>query len=418
MIVEPLTGKALQAIGHRSSIVALEGSVRSGKTWVSLLDWLKFCRYGPPGPLLMTGRTQRTVIINLVLPLQQWLGKHRVILNRSTGVARILERECMLLGADNEAAVTKIQGRTLAGAYVDEASTLPESYFNMLYSRLSIPGAQLWLTSNPEGPAHWLKTNWLDRASLWIDRDGKEHRQSGDCLDLVRVSFKLEDNPNLPSEYVERIKMAYSGLWYKRYILGEWCIAAGAIYEEWNPERHVVRKLPDVVRLLAVGIDYGTTNPTRGYLLGISGGEDSKLVIMDEWAPTPHLTDAGLSRSFREWLGTRRPEWIVVDPSAASFKLQLFQDGFANVMNGSNAVVAGIRLVASLLATDKLVVSDSCKELINELPSYSWDPKATALGQDAPIKAFDHGPDALRYAIASTQKVWGTSVRVTIREAA
>jgi PBSX family phage terminase large subunit len=414
VIVEPLTGKAKQAIGHRASIVALEGSVRSGKTWASLLAWLEYCRRGPSGPLLMTGRTERTVITNLILPLQGMLGDRRVKLNRGLGQARILGREVMIVGANNEAAVTKIQGRTLAGAYVDEASTLPESYFNMLYSRLSIPRAQLWLTSNPEAPAHWLKVNWLDRARLWIDREGNEHvSEAENVIDLVRISFKLEDNPNLPPPYVERIKAAYSGLWYKRYILGEWCIAAGAIYEDWNPERHVTRDLPPIARLLSVGIDYGTTNPTRGYLLGISTEQPPRLVIMDEWAPKA-MTDSGLSADYRRWIGARRPEWIAVDPSAASFKLQLFADGCSNVMNGSNAVVSGIRIVASLMATDRLIVSDACAELIKELPSYSWDPKATANGEDAPVKAFDHGADAIRYAIASTRALWGTLVPITI----
>lgn len=419
MIVEPLLGKALQAIGRKASIVVLEGSVRSGKTWASLIEWLEYCRRGPLGPLLMTGRTERTVITNLILPLQQMLGEKRVRLNRGLGTARILGREVMIVGANNEAAVTKIQGRTLAGAYVDEVSTLPQSYWNMLYSRLSIDGAQLFATSNPEAPAHWLKTKWLNRAKLWIDRDGNAH-ENPDGIDLVRISFKLEDNPNLPAAYVERIKAAYGGLWYRRYILGEWCIAAGAIYEDWNPELHVVSadELPEITRVLSVGIDYGTTNPTRGLLLGVTNERAKRLALLAEWTPE-RATDAGLSASYRSWIGRqrpewRKPEWVAVDPSAASFKLQLFGDGLSNVMNGSNAVTSGIRLVASMLKGRHLIVSDACTELIKEIPGYSWDPKATAKGEDIPIKENDHSCDAMRYAIASTRRLWGTLVPVTI----
>lgn len=423
MIVEPLVGKAKQALGHKASVVAYEGSVRSSKTWTALIEWLEYCRRGPAGPLLMTGRTERTVVTNMVMPLQTMLGDKRVKLNRGLGSVNILGRECMIVGADNEAAVTKIQGRTLAGAIIDEASTLPEMYVNMLYSRLSIEGAQMWLTSNPESPAHWLKTQWLDRARLWIDAAGVEHvRELGDpddpqgVIDLVRVSFKLEDNPSLPPTYVARIKAAYTGLWYKRFILGEWCVAAGAIYAEWDPDRHVVAasKLPNIGRLVGVGIDYGDTAPTRGVMLGVSAEPRPRLVAVDEWAPAKGLTQAALSGDLRRWIGTRKPEWIAVDPAAAGFRNQLFVDGMSNTMMANNAVLDGIRTVASLLGTDGLVVSDVCVELAKEIPGYVWDPKATAKGKDEPIKANDHSVDALRYVVASTRSLWSALVPITM----
>ena len=422
MIVEPLTGKAAQSIGHKASIVALEGSVRSSKTWTTLIEWLEYCRRGPAGPLLITGRTERTIITNIVMPLQQMLGTKRVKLNRGLGLVSILGRECMIVGADNETAVTKIQGRTLAGALVDETSTLPESYFDMLYSRLSIEGAQVFLTSNPEAPAHWLMQHWLSRARLWIDRDGNEHvRPLGDendpegVIDLVRISFKLEDNATLPRAYVARIKAAYSGLWYRRYILGEWCIAEGAVYDMWDPDLNVVKAaaLPDIQRLLSIGIDYGTTHPTRGYLLGISAEAKPRLVVVDEWRPSK-MTDVGYSHDLRKWVGPRQPEWYAVDPAAASFKLQLTEDGLFNVMDAFNSVLPGIRTVASLFAGGHLIVSDACTELIARLPSYSWDTKATLRGEDAPIKADDDEADALRYAVASSRFLWGTEIPITL----
>ena len=52
MEAKPLTGKALAAVRlPAASITAYEGSVRSGKTFASLLDWLRFIRTGPPGAL-------------------------------------------------------------------------------------------------------------------------------------------------------------------------------------------------------------------------------------------------------------------------------------------------------------------------------------------------------------------------------
>lgn len=427
MDVRPLIGKALTAIRlPPARILAYEGSVRSSKTITSLIDWVRFTRTAPPGRLLMTGRTERTIINNLLLPLQEMLGARRVKINRGEGLVWICGREIMLIGANNEQARTKIQGLTLIGAYVDEASTLPESFFNMLYSRLSLAGARMWLTSNPEGPVHWLKVKWLDRARLWIDRDGKQHvNTAADALNLHRVTFRLDDNPNLDPEYVADLKRSYTGLWYRRYIGAEWVAADGAVYDCWEPDRHVLAHddLPAMQRWLGLGLDWGTTNPSAGILLGI--GVDRKLYAADEWwlrkpADGAGFTPGQQSESLRAWLAARpTPEWLILDPSAAPLKVQLGQDGVSNLIDADNHVMYGISTVATLLASGALRISDRCVNLIRELPSYSWDDKATAKGEDKPIKLDDHAADALRYVVATTESLWrGHIDTTTAKEAA
>jgi len=383
---------------HR--LVICDGSVRSGKSVGADVAWIDFCRHAHDGNLLMAGKTERTLKRNVVDPLIEILGNRRCRYVGGSGELWVCGRRVYLVGANDERAEEKIRGLTLIGAYVDEASTIPESFWTMLLSRLSLENARLIATTNPDSPAHWLKVKYLDRAAE---------------LGLARFQFRLPDNPHLPPSFVDAIRREYTGLWRKRLVEGEWCVAEGAIYEDWDPERHVVKasQLPAIARLLSVGIDYGTTHRTRGYLLGISAEPVPRLVVIDEWAP-PTLTDAEFSGDYRRWIGARDPEWVCVDPAAASFKRQLFMDGISNVMNASNAVVSGIRTVASLLATDRLIVSDACVELQKELPGYVWDPKATLRGEDAPVKVNDDCCDALRYAVASTRTLWGTSVPMTL----
>jgi len=418
MTVGPLVGKALQAVEHSTaSINAFEGSVRSGKTFASMLMWMRYARSGPAGPLLMVGRTQRTVKQNLIDPMVDMLGAKRCRYVAGTGVLYLLGRTVYVVGADNEASVTKIQGLTLAGAYVDECATLPESFFNMLYSRLSIEGAQLFLTSNPAGPQHWLKVDWLDRAKLWIDRKGNFHEQQ-DGIDLHRVTFQLEDNPHLPPDYVARIKASYTGLFYRRYVNAEWVAAEGAIFDVWDPDRHVVswKNLPDMERLLCLGVDHGTTNPTSAVLLGI--GTDGRLYFVDEFRHDPkrdavRLTDAEMSQKLIAWINTPhhprqkhlRPEYVAVDPAAAGFRLQMHRDGFASTP-AHNEVIHGLSLLTSLLGNDQLLVSDRCKGWITEAPGYAWDPKATEQGEDKPLKVADHSCDAGRYSVATSEALW------------
>src|SRR5690606_41410178 len=64
-------------------------------------------------------------------------------------------------------------------------------------------------------------------------------------LDLKSWHFSLEDNPNLDPKYVEALKREYTGLWYKRYILGQWVLAEGIVYDMFDPQKHVVPTVED-----------------------------------------------------------------------------------------------------------------------------------------------------------------------------
>ncbi len=417
----PLTGKALQASQlSTAEINAFDGSVRSGKTIGTLYDWTDFCITGPAGLMLMSGRTSRTVINNLILPVQQMLGPELVRISLGSGTATICGREVLLVGANNEQARTKVQGLTLAGAYVDEAAIVPESFFDMVTTRLSVVGARMWASCNPEGPNHWLKVKWLDRAKLWLDHDGVLHDRSLEFetmdpedpkrpKDLHRFSFLLDDNPYLDPDYVARRKASYSGLFYERMILGRWALADGMIYTAFSPARHVIahHALPKMDHVLGLGIDFGATNATRGVLLGIA---DRKLYILDEWVPPLESTTAELSTHLQAWL-SERPEWVpdtlYVDPSAKPFKLQLMRDQVGHMVNGDNKVDRGIGIVASLFSENKLAISDRCEALLAEIPGYVWDKAASERkGEDVVMKVNDHSVDAMRYAIATTEPIW------------
>ena len=401
MILTTLTPKqwAVKESFRENRLTICDGSVRSGKSVGADVSWVDYCLHAPDGNLLMAGKTERTLKRNIIDPMIELLGAKRCRYVGGSGELFVCGRCVYLVGANDKRAEEKIRGLTLVGAYVDEASTVPESFWTMLLTRLSVEGAKLIATTNPDSPMHWLKVNYLDRAEE---------------LGLRRFRFKLSDNPFLPSSFVAAIEREFTGLWRRRLIDGEWAVAEGSVYEVWDEDVHVIDELPDIAAIVALGVDYGDTAPTRGVLLGISAERPARLVVMDEWAPAAGLTQAALSSDLRRWLAGRSPAWIAVDPAAAGFRNQLQVDGVANTMKAFNAVTGGIRVVASLLATGRLVVSRSCRELLAEFPSYVWDAKATARGDDAPVKQNDHSMDALRYAVASTQQIWGRYVPMTV----
>ena len=362
-----------------------EGSVRSSKSVSADIAWLIFVATCGPGPLLMVGKTRDTVQRNVIAPISEWMLEEDFKVQQNE--VRIFGRKVYVIGANDEKAIKKIQGITLKGAYGDEVATWPESAFKMLLSRLSLPGAQFFGTTNPDNPYHWLKVDVLDALK-------PPH--------LHQWHFELEDNPYLPPEFVESLKQEYKPgtLWYKRYILGLWVAAEGAVYDMWNPDTHVVDNPVDILpRHWYVGIDYGTTNPTCFLMIAIEGGKAycAREYYWDSVKKNKQKTDSEYADALKEWIGDTKIQMVILDPSAASFKVELQKRGYV-VKDADNSVLDGIRTTARLLTAGNLHVHRSCENLIKEFSSYVWDERSQISGEDRPLKANDHACDALRYA--------------------
>lgn len=375
------------------------GSVRSGKTISSLITWILFTHAAPPGPLLMVGKTERTLKRNILDPLQDMVGSKHFKLNRGEGELTLYGRKVLLSGADDERAEGKIRGITLAGAYLDEVSLLPESFFKQVLARMSVRGARLFGTTNPDGPYHWLKSQYIDRA---------------DELNANVWSFSLDDNIALDPDYVEALKSEYQPgtLFYKRFIEGLWVAAEGAVFDMWNPETMVVDSLPREPNKLNVAIDYGTSNATVAGLFGSwtnPSPTGPRAVLLRSYRHSGRetgrtKTDAEYADDIINWLGddANRLQGIIVDPSAASFKAELRSRGFL-VRDAVNDVLDGIRLHGSMLHRGHYVILNhpSNKHVEQEYGAYLWDAKAQAKGQDKPRPEHDHAMDATRYYLAT-----------------
>ncbi|MFD3614440.1 PBSX family phage terminase large subunit [Streptomyces sp. NPDC058676] len=390
-----------------------EGSVRSGKTIASLLRWLMYVENAPAGgELVIVGKTFDTVARNVFGPLTDpsLFGEASKLVHytRGASVATILGKTVEIITANDAKAEARLRGLTGAGAYVDEMTLLPKEFFKRLIDRMSVPGALIFGTTNPDNPGHWLRKDWLNRAAE---------------LGIRSWHFTLDDNPALAPEYVARMKQAFTGLWYRRYILGHWVMSEGAIYEAFDSTRHVVDEIPTITRWLCDAIDYGTVNPFADLLIGL--GADQRIYVTSEYrhdsrTARRQMTDAEYSAARRVWLNGQgvRPEFTVVDPSAASFIEQLHRDSTPGVVPAENTVLDGIRTVASLLAADRLRIHRSCVGLIDELPGYSWDDEAAEKGEDKPIKQDDHSCDALRYGVRTTEALWRPHIPMLLEVAA
>lgn len=399
----------IDSVQHNAKVSIWEGAVRSGKTIGSLLAFLMLVATASKrGEIVVIGRTRESVARNVFGPLMDasMFGPLAKLVSYTAGAptAKILGRVVHVMGASDARAEYVLRGLTVAAAYVDEATLVSEQFWMQLLARCSVPGAKVYATTNPDGPSHWFKKKVIDRVS---------------ALGYARYTFLLDDNLALirdNPEYVAQLKREYTGLWYRRFILGQWVQADGAVYDIWDEARHVwpAASIPPMDRVIALGIDHGTTNPTRGLLVGVGAG---RLWALDEWTPDTGKPDVVQSQLLRTWMHSRdpeqwqRPEWVYLYPAAASFKQQLFADGITPAP-AHNSVLPGIRTVSSLLAVDRLIVSDRCRKLIEYLPGYVWDTKATDKGEDKPVKVDDHEVDALRYAVHSSRVFWRDAVHL------
>lgn len=377
--------KGLDSIANSTARLNFwHGAVRSSKTVCSVVRWLDYCQNGPPGDLLMVGKTERTLKRNILDLIEAMVGPKHFKLDRSLGELRLFNRRIYLAGANDERAQDKIRGMTVAGVYGDEVSLWPSSFFKMMLSRMSVMGAKGFFTTNPDSPFHWLKVEYLDRKDL----------------DLWQEHFELTDNLNLDPAYVESLKKEYTGVWFDRMIRGLWVLAEGLIYSLFGliPHGYSDGEEPTFDRQ-DVAIDYGTQNAFAALLIGSKG--DSSWVRREYFYSgrdsQRQKTDAEYSADLKKWLGDIKPRSVIIDPSAASMIEQLKRDGF-RVKPAKNSVVPGISTTATRLAGGKLKIHRKhCPNLVKEFGVYAWDAKAGLKGEDKPLKANDHALDALRY---------------------
>lgn len=362
----------------------LEGSVSSGKTWVSLVLWGFWVATMPADKLyLMCGKSLTTLKRNCLIPLEELFGRSNFQFSTSAKEAYLFGRRILLEGANDARSESKIRGLTLQGAYCDELTLFPRDFFVMLLSRLRVPGAKLIATTNPDSPEHWLKKEYIDRRTE---------------LDMLVVRFLLDDNTTLDPQYVAAVKAEYTGVFYNRFILGEWCLAEGIVYPQFDRTQHV-RQLEEPQGKWYISVDYGTLN---AFSAGLWCYDGNTAYRVSEWyysgrEQRRQLTNAQYLKHIQALAEGKKIESVIVDPSAASFITELRQAGLT-VRKGRNDVVDGIRRVSTALQQGKLLFSPDCRDCIREFSLYRWDEKAA---EDRPIKENDHAMDDVRYFVST-----------------
>ena len=375
--------------------IIADGAIRSGKTVSMSLSFIMWAMSSFNGEnFAMCGKTIGSFRRNVLSGLKMMLHSrgYTVADHRADNLVIITKGDVTnyfyIFGGKDERSQDLIQGITLAGVFFDEVALMPESFVNQATGRCSIDGSKYWFNCNPDGPYHWFKTGWIDK------REEKH---------LLYLHFTMDDNLSLSEKIKARYRSMYTGVFYRRYILGLWAMAEGIIYDMFDEKKHV-KDIREFYSLLInknryVSCDYGTQNATV-FLLW-NKGVDGVWYCTREYYYSgrdkgKQKTDSEYADDLKEWLDGTQIKAIIVDPSAASFIAELRKRGY-KVLKAKNDVLDGIRLVGTLLNLCKICFEKSCTNTIGEFASYIWDEKALEHGEDKPVKQFDHGCDAARY---------------------
>lgn len=369
-----------RAYKHFDAIIC-DGAVRSGKTVAMTAGFFLWSMTKFNGQAFgICGRTVSSLRRNVIRNLQDWVGdlfiiRESVSQSMITVIRGDHRNDYYLFGGQDESSYKLIQGITLAGVFLDEVALMPRSFVEQACARCSVDGSKFWFNCNPEGPEHWFYKNWICCCAE---------------KNALRLHFTMADNPGLSKNVYKRYLTQFSGVFFKRYVLGQWVAAEGLIYDF---DVSNIVEMPTGPGKYYISVDYGTMNPFSAGLWWV--GDRAVRIgefYYDGRACGRSLTDEEYYEALSDLAGAYPIEFIVIDPSAASLITLIRRRGRFSVRKAKNAVIPGIRLVCSLLKAGKLGFCACCRDTIREFGLYRWSEDG-----DVPVKENDHAMDDVRY---------------------
>jgi hypothetical protein len=365
-----------------------EGAVRSGKTFVDNLIWLRhIAEYRDQRKdFIITGHTVPSVVRNVLQPIQDMFGVDTKL--DSYNRYWMFGNRMNVFGGDKIDSYKPMTGMTSFGWYGNEVSLQHENTIQEAFNRCSGAGAKILWDTNPDYPDHPLKVQFIDKSG---------ERLANGCERIKAFHWELEDNPFLEPEYMENLKKSTpAGMWYDRAIKGLWVAAEGMIYETFNAAVHIIEPFDIPSDWQRVGaIDLGFDNPF--VMLWGAVDPDKRIYIYAE-----HYEAHKLISHHANIIRAGGPvSWIVRDHDAQE-GAELWNCG-VQTRPAHKDVLQGIQRVAERLAVKedgkpRLFIFRKCKNLIREIPRYRW---RGGRAKEEPIKENDHACDALRYMVMS-----------------
>lgn len=378
--------------------IVIAGPVQSGKSFSAIVAWIEYIRGKYPGgtEFIVASHSQRQLDAAVLSVIERWCRERTIEFKGHRGWHGVEaakpgpggETELVLYSLIGQKAGDEARAKSfsVASAFVDECVEVPEMFLAAIEDRCSKPGAKLVMLTNPGGPEHWFKKQWVDEAL--------EDPQ------IAAFKFSLDDNPTLTQRYKDRLAKRYTGAQFQRMVMGDWAASTGFVY----PMAVLAIEKPPIISertVYTVGIDYAASSVTHAVL--VARLPDQGSWVVSEWRhdgrEDGQLSPTDQARRIAQWLDGFKVGRIAVDPSAPALRAALSKrvPASTRIVKADNDLDEGIQFVQQMMTAGRLRVSPACRELCRELQSYVWRDNAAEQGEDKPLKQDDHGCDALRY---------------------
>ena len=301
VVFHPNKGPQTEFLAAPERDVLYGGAAGGGKSYAMLVDPLRYAHK----------KAHRALILRRSMPeLRELIDKSRELYPKAFPGCKFREVEKLWnfpSGAkiefgflERDADVYRYQGQAYSWIGFDEITHLPTEFgWNYLASRLRTTDSSietyLRCTANPGGVgAQWVKKRYVDPIDPNTSFVGK------DGLSRKFIPARLDDNPYLANDgRYEQMLKALPPVQRRQLLEGNWDVAEGAAFVEFDPEVHIVSPfyIP-IVWERVKGIDYGYASESC-CLWGAVDRSDGTLVIYRELY-RKNLTGLDLGRIITE----------------------------------------------------------------------------------------------------------------------
>lgn len=358
-------------------IVIADGSIRAGKTVAMICSFLQWSQETFPDgeSFILAGKTMGALKRNVIKPMLQileaWGWNYNY--NRSENFIEIGNSTYFMFGANTEAAQDALQGLTAAGAYADEAALFPQSFIDQMIGRCSVDGAKIFLNCNPEGPHHYIKEEFIDKA--------KEKN-------IYHLHFTMDDNLTLAPKVKDRFRRMFTGVFYKRFILGLWVAADGLIYQQFadNPDDYIIdddwlKEHPIIYG--TIGVDFGGTKSAHAFTFTGFTKDFKYMVTIKEYYKKERISPTQLEADFIDFVKQIQSRYKCYEAYCDSAEQTLISGLEAAVIKAGipielkNAIKGPINdriaFYNSMMAQGRYKIHKSCKNTIRALEEAVYD---------------------------------------------
>ena len=371
--------------------IIADGSIRSGKTLSMSFSFGLWAMHTFNGQdFAMCGKTigsfRRNVLGNLkaMLKARGYTIKDKRAENLVIISKGDISNNFYIFGGKDERSQDLIQGMTLAGIFFDEVALMPQSFVNQATARCSVEGAKFWFNCNPETPQHFFYTEWV-----------KKHKEKN----LLYLHFTMDDNLSLSEKVKQRYKGMYTGVFYKRFILGLWVVADGLCFEQFanEPDKWQKDEAEQQINFISVGVDFGGTTSKTTFVATAIHGNFKHIGVIKAYKldGAKGTIDADrLNAEFIRFIRELQAEYKAPIKYAfcdcaetyliTGIKNAVKTAGLGLTVGDSDkgTIIDRIVCVNTLLNTNRIYILRSCGQVINALRAAMWDAKAAEKGVD------------------------------------